>query len=44
MDKFTKGIKKTLTKILTNMTFGIDILPSWVWIYEPEKPELLKNK
>lgn len=44
MNKFTNGIKKTLTHLLTSMTFGIDILPSWFWIYEPEKPNLLKNK
>lgn len=39
-----QNIKKHLSRIFYSMSMKIDWFPSWFWIYEPEKPALLKNK
>lgn len=44
MKKITDFIRKTLTALFFNIAVAIDGPPSWLWIYEPEKPNLLKNK
>lgn len=44
METFTKSIRKSLSQLFFNLSFGMDFFPSWWWLYEPKKPELLKNK
>ena len=44
MKKISNMIRQTLTALLFNTAVAIDGPPSWLWIYEPEKPKLLKDK
>ena len=44
MKKISNMIRQTLTALLFNTAVAIDGPPSWLWIYEPEKPKLLKDE